>query len=200
VYVPLLHQTGLKTTLEQVGKAFTSQISSLLPDKTSCFEFLIPPETSLKSTLAHHQSRNPDKGYIGILRQSSQSEGATSHERGLASSAILHAAVGAASHEWSVPSNSLLMILEAPDFAQAHGRIVFLFLNNASEVELEFNSGWAGLDEYIEMQVWRLKGMEEVVRVIGTEPIVVDHEDEDEDDDGAYAKASVQHAIAASVM
>jgi len=175
IYVPFLHQDGMGDQLEQVAKAFTSEITSRLrgEKKTVSFEFCKPPSDDLGSILAvHRETYQSQENYIGAFTTfpNDNDEESPVRIRAHPTARTEHAEENDPAKSSSEPYRTFAVVLESPDFCHRPGRVLFLLADggkpkpDADRAEDVYPSMKAELQDYVEMELWRCAGMDEVAR------------------------------------
>lgn len=174
IYVPFLHQPGMGDKLEQVAKAFTQQITSRLSgQKTISFEFYKPPSKDLSSVLAVHREKCQSENYIGALttfpnKSGEHSEESSSRVRAYPIARTEHAVENDPVNVPFEPYRTFAVVLERPDFSREEGCVLFLLADGGkpkpnADQDLP-PSMKPELQNYVEMELWRCPGMDEVTR------------------------------------
>ncbi|KAK4540674.1 hypothetical protein LTR36_009005 [Oleoguttula mirabilis] len=172
IYVPFLHQPGMGDKLEQVAMAFTHQITSRLSGhKTISFEFCKPPYRDIASILAIHRDRFQAEGYIGALTTFPDK----SDERSSAGCVRAHPIARTEGAEENDPAKAdyepyrtFAVVVESARFSHEPGCVLFLHADGGKfKPERDQDIPTSMRDEfqdYVEMQLWRCAGMDEVAR------------------------------------
>lgn len=168
IYVPFLHLPGMGDTLEQAANAFTHEVTSRFSEKkTVSFEFCKPPSKSLSSILKAQREKDEPEDYIGALTTFPNDEGSTrirAHPIALTE----HANENDPARVGFEPYRTFIVVLERPDFSQVEGSVLFLLADGgkhkpSADSELP-QSMKPEFHDYVEMQLWRCAGMDEVAR------------------------------------
>lgn len=187
VYVPFLHQPGAAEKLEEAAKAFAAAMETRLPPigmagKTFLLDFHKPSETSDSCILGLYRALHQPAGSIGFLTasneaeqppgtQSQESSAGSQHRRLHPININPHMTLNDPSTCGFEPYRTFVIILDRPDFATdsekgtAGVAAVRLLLadggNNIEDAEMD----------YLEIQVWRSLGMDEVVKRLTLMPL-----------------------------
>lgn len=174
IYVPFLHQPGMSETLEQAAKAFTHEVTSRISGKkTISFEFCKPPSRSLSSILAAQRETDQSENYYGALttfanESEERSDEGSTRVRAHPIARTEHAEENDSAKAEFEPYQTFIVVLERPDFDRVGGGVLFLLadggrLKPSADRELP-PSMKPVLQDYVEMELWRCAGMDEVAR------------------------------------